>query len=117
MEDYSNVVLVKLSKDRVVVIEGEKFLAVDTNLFNTIKSKRVPRPYVITDEMQNAIVEILTLSPGLGSGMIWHHLDASYDMQPSTNVMRGCLQRMKEDGKIRVQGTKNKAIWFLNNKQ
>jgi len=113
MEGYSNVTLVKIVEERVVVIDGEEFLIVDRVVMNALKSKYVPRPYTNTNEMKNAICEILKQHPGSASKDIRHFLDKDFNIQPTKEVMRGCLQRMRESKQIMSKGVKNQAVWFL----
>jgi hypothetical protein len=113
MEDYTNVTLVKITKERTVCFDGEDFLMVDAEIFNGLKSSHIPRPYTDSRPMQKAILEILEKHPGSYSRDIRHYLNEDYDFQPMPEVIRGCLQRMRNDEKITVEGMKNQARWFL----
>lgn len=113
MDDYTNVTLIKITEERTIVIDGEMFLIVDAHIFNTLKTKRNSRPYTDTTELQNQIIDILTEKPGIRSGLLREYLDKKYSIRPSDNVMRSCLQRMKDMNKVRVEGDKNRALWYV----
>lgn len=112
MEDYSNVTLVKIVEERVVVIDGEEFLIVDRDVFNALKARYTPRPYTNANELKSAICEILKQHPGSASKEIRYFLDEDFNMKPTIHVLRGCLQRMREAKQIVSDGVKNKAVWY-----
>jgi hypothetical protein len=112
MEDYTRVIFVKITDDKVVIVDGEKYLLVDPEMFNSLKAHYVPRSYTRTKEIRTAILEILERQPGSGSKEIRRLLNVEYNFQPSINVLRGCLQRMREEKLIFNKGQKNLAVWY-----
>lgn len=113
MDDYNNVTLVKITDDRIVTIGDERFLIVDNEFFSALRANRKPRLYTDTTELKEAILEILEEHPGSPSRHILRFLDEQYDFRPAKNIMRGCLQRLKDAGQIFNEGEKSKAVWFI----
>ncbi len=109
-----NVILVKIEDDRVVVLNGEKYLVVDKLALEEINELVPTRIYTRTEALQSAILEILKAHPNIASSEIRKHLTEKYEFPEFTgNTMRSLLSRMKDKGLIRVHGSRNTATWSI----
>lgn len=113
MDIYRNVMLIPFEEERIVIMNGEKYLAVDVQEMKKIKSSREPAEYNWTDDTQEAVLKILEDTPNLKNNQIRTILREKYEMNPSSNGMRSLLGRMKNKGLIQVFGTKNTARWSV----
>jgi hypothetical protein len=116
MEDYNNVVLVKIDETRVVVVDGEEYLVVDPSKLNGLRttyqlpSYKQPEPK--TDDLKEAIYKILDETPGLQSSEIMGVLKNEYDLRPTVGQLASALQRLRAMDKIVVEGVKRNARWY-----
>jgi predicted HTH transcriptional regulator len=132
---YVNAMLMKIEDDRVVVIDGEKYLVLEESVsrpvsptkprpnYKEASAKKRPavkkklKPRVHIDQVRPAVLEILKANQEMKTRELFDLLRKEYNLDPSNSSFRSMLSRMKDSGLIQMEGTTKGAKWSLKKEE
>jgi hypothetical protein len=124
MNYLADAILVEIDENRVVVLDGREYLVIDKNLLKIeepkkeiVKKERKPSVSTLTRAFTEPIIEILKDNPGAKSSFIRQLLWDKYGLKIESVQLRTIMQTIRKDGKIRAEGEKAGAVWYVKEEE